>query len=231
MPAFATSRSIGPAASSIRSTSARLETSPTTAAPPISAATASTCPPVRPVTVTCQPAPASSRARLAPMPRPPPVTRALDGMSDLRGRGGYVHGVCRSMLAPAQEQERYGQRLEAGADHVRGAVAPDIGRLAQGGLDEDASGVAHQGVEREHRRSLLGRDHPVQIRLPDRHHGGEDETPEDQEEESEREAGRKAEAREQQDARCDAGDQRRRATGEEAPDPRRQIAAENLSAG
>src|SRR5205807_8086158 len=64
-------------------------TSPTSARPPISAATASTSAAVRAVTATCIPAAASSRATFAPIPRPPPVTsatpsrRSSDGTCDL----------------------------------------------------------------------------------------------------------------------------------------------------
>src|SRR5438067_3386227 len=76
MPAFATSRSTAPSSPIHRSTSLRLETSPTSPVPPISAATASTCSRVRPVTATRIPADARSRAMPAPIPRPPPVTRA-----------------------------------------------------------------------------------------------------------------------------------------------------------
>src|SRR5437763_8560234 len=76
MPAFATSRSTARSSSIHRSTSSRLETSPTSPVPPISAATASTCSRVRPATATRIPADARSRAMPAPIPRPPPVTRA-----------------------------------------------------------------------------------------------------------------------------------------------------------
>src|SRR5215212_7242297 len=91
-PAFATSKSSGSAVASIRSTSSRFETSPTTASPPSSRATSSTCSIVRALTVTCQPAAVSSRAIPAPMPRPPPVTNALDGICDLLQGLGVLQG-------------------------------------------------------------------------------------------------------------------------------------------
>src|SRR5262249_42377348 len=58
-------------------TESREETSSSTAVPPTSAATASTCPRVRAPTTTDQPSSASARATLAPIPRPPPVTSAI----------------------------------------------------------------------------------------------------------------------------------------------------------
>src|SRR5688500_4364120 len=230
MPAFATTRSSGSAAAIIRSTSSRFETSPTTAAPPISVATASTWSLVRPVTVTCQPAVASSRAIPAPIPRPPPVTSALDTLRHLRARRDDLDGVRGRALAPPVEEELESQRLEAGADHVRGAVAPDIGRLAERRLDHDATGVAHQRVEGEDGGPLRGGDQPVQVRLPDRHLGGEDETPEHEEEEREREVGGQAQDREQDDAHARAEDQRGRPAMEHASDPRGQVAAGDLRA-
>src|SRR6266545_2712701 len=93
MPALATRRSRAPrpcsTSATIRSTSSRLETSATTARPPISLATCSTSSRVRAETATRIPADASSRAMLAPIPRPPPVTSAIcplrspDGTRDL----------------------------------------------------------------------------------------------------------------------------------------------------
>src|SRR5438094_5532657 len=81
MPAFAQSTSIGPrplsTSRTIASTESASETSPTTASPPISVATASTCSRVRAETATRAPADASSRAMFAPIPRPPPVTSAI----------------------------------------------------------------------------------------------------------------------------------------------------------
>src|ERR1700730_5038168 len=85
MPALQTRRSTSPASLAQRSTSSRFETSPTSARPPMSRATVSTCFCVRPVTRTRMPAAASSRAMFSPIPRPPPVTRALpdNGTADL----------------------------------------------------------------------------------------------------------------------------------------------------
>jgi hypothetical protein len=89
MPAFATSRSIGPSSrstvSTIRSTSSRFETSASIASPPISFATSSTCARVRAETATRMPARANSRAIFAPIPRPPPVTNATPESSDGTG--------------------------------------------------------------------------------------------------------------------------------------------------
>src|SRR5438034_11721175 len=80
MPAFAQSRSIGPRPLStwrtIDSTESGLETSATTGIPPRSYATSSTSSLVRAATAMRAPARASSRAMLAPIPRPPPVTSA-----------------------------------------------------------------------------------------------------------------------------------------------------------
>src|SRR5919198_1583285 len=97
IPAFATSRSTG--ADSARSTAAASETSSWTARPPISAATASTWSSERAATVTSQPSAASTRAMFAPIPRPPPVTKAsgnrsLDCVERLRVlERRYVAGV------------------------------------------------------------------------------------------------------------------------------------------
>src|SRR5437764_4711285 len=75
-PALLTRRSTPPSSANHRSTSSSRETSPTSARPPISRATDSTCSLVRAVTATSIPAAASSRATFAPIPRPPPVTSA-----------------------------------------------------------------------------------------------------------------------------------------------------------
>src|SRR5918994_670968 len=99
MPAFATSRSIGPSSRSvsatIRSTSACSVTSPAIASPSVSCATASTCACVRAETATRIPARVSSRATSAPIPRPPPVTSATpvssDRIRDLLERLGILH--------------------------------------------------------------------------------------------------------------------------------------------
>src|SRR6476646_11549510 len=77
MPALATSRSTSRTWATMRSTEPRSQTSTCTHSPPISAATACTCPPLRAPTTTSQPSPASARAIPAPIPRPPPVTSAL----------------------------------------------------------------------------------------------------------------------------------------------------------
>src|SRR6266545_748554 len=99
-PAFATKRSIGsppPISNStlatIRATSSRFETSPTTASPPISSATRSTCSRVLAETATRMPAEASSRAMFAPMPRPPPVTSAICPSSSGNRARDLVEGI------------------------------------------------------------------------------------------------------------------------------------------
>src|SRR4051794_12051531 len=76
MPALFTSSSTAPTAANARSTDSGDPTSSSTARPPISPATASTCASVRAATTTDQPSSASARATFAPIPRPPPVTRA-----------------------------------------------------------------------------------------------------------------------------------------------------------
>src|SRR5437868_12845994 len=102
VPALQTSRSTSPASSAQRSTSSRFDTSPTSARPPMSRATAPTCSCVRPVTMTRIPAPASSRAMFSPMPRPPPVTSALpdNGTADLlQALGVLERGQVTGILA------------------------------------------------------------------------------------------------------------------------------------
>src|SRR3954468_11068977 len=131
MPALQTSRSTSPASSAQRSTSWRLATSPTSARPPISRATAPTCSCVRPVTMTRMPASASSRAMFSPMPRPPPVTSALpdNGTADLLQAFGVL--------------ER-GQIAGILAEHARAHGAPDDlrrPRLRQRADPEDALGL------------------------------------------------------------------------------------------
>ena len=61
----------------------------------------------------------------------------------------------------------------ARADHVRRGVAPYVGRASERGLHGHAAARAEQRVERQDRGPLLGRDEPVQERLPDRHRRGE----------------------------------------------------------
>src|SRR5687768_9814393 len=78
MPALFTSTSRSPASSTKRFASSTLETSAWTARPPSSdAIAAASSAPDRYPTTTVAPACASSRATAAPIPREPPVTRAV----------------------------------------------------------------------------------------------------------------------------------------------------------
>ena len=133
------------------STSVSRETSPTSARPPISAATASTCAAVRPVTATRMPAAASSRAIPLPMPRPPPVTSATPSKrSDNRARSRRAPRGSRATRGrpgprPARPPARRGARSSRCASSAgrRRTGDPLRGeRLAE--LVRD--GVAHLGA-------------------------------------------------------------------------------------
>src|SRR5262249_52402685 len=105
----------------IDATDSGLETSATTGIPPRSYATSSTSSLVRAATAMRAPARASSRAMLAPMPRPPPVTSATcpsRRSSAITGLGRFaqrVEGFARrhgqSMPARAADDEAV-QRFE-----------------------------------------------------------------------------------------------------------------------
>ena len=80
-------------------------------------------------------------------------------------------------LAPGEDLERNRERRDERRDHVRRGVAVEVGGPAQGRLEHDAAGGAHQVVEREHSRPLLGRDDAVHERLPERPDDREDQGP------------------------------------------------------
>ena len=71
-----------------------------------------------------------------------------------------------------------------------GAVAVDVGDPAERRLRDDAAGRAHQRVERQHGRPLLGRDHAVDERLAQRSFDGEDHAPTREQDERDDEARR-----------------------------------------
>src|SRR5689334_15182944 len=140
MPAFAASRSIGPSSLSawmtMCSTEARSVTSTSIGTPWISRATCSTCARVRAATATCAPAEASSRAIPAPIPRPPPVTRAT--CPSRRSAGCDIGDLLQGLgVLEGREVARVGpERLGANGtpDDLRAA------RLGQGGNEQHPLG-------------------------------------------------------------------------------------------
>ncbi len=107
-----------------------------------------------------RPAPGASRSGLGRSRR-----RAVSLLSD--------HRVCGDVLASRQRVEGDPQRRDPSRNQVRRAVAPDVGGAAEQPAGRDAAGRAHQRVEGEDRRPLLGGDHAVEVGLPDRHRGRE----------------------------------------------------------
>ena len=93
---------------------------------------ASTCSRVRPVTATCMPAAASSRAMFSPIPRPPPVTSATASRSDWPSR--------RSPPVTPGSRATTGRPdpCRARARARRGARSSPTARLRQRGDPEDA---------------------------------------------------------------------------------------------
>ena len=180
MPAFATSRSIGPAASSIRSTSSRLETSPTTAVAAdlrrdrldlIARAAGHRHVPAGACELAGDAgadAAAASGDECSRRHSGPPCSsgRAVTVSAGARARGGSGAGT---VLRAAGSRRRSRTRCRSSR---RRPTRPSTGWITTPPVlpirESNDSTVAR----------CCGRDHPVQVRLPDRHHGGEDEAPE-----------------------------------------------------
>src|SRR4029079_4444635 len=159
VPAFATRRSTSPASANQAVTSSRALTSPTSARPPISAATLSTCSAVRPVTVTSIPAVSGSRALFAPIPRPPPVINAVCPARLSTARAYSATGKSRAELprplrhlARHADLEHRRERLERAAElHVhehRDARPVALRREVHLEMHRDARPVAVEGAVR-----------------------------------------------------------------------------------
>ena len=102
-------------------------------------------------------------------------------------------------LAPGEDDERQGHHLDRRRDEVRGRVAVDVGDPAEERLRDDAAGRAHEGVERQHRRPLGGRDEAVDEGLAHRALDRERQAPHREQDQGDREARRQADDREQDD--------------------------------
>src|SRR6266542_861245 len=160
IPAFAHRRSTGPSTPStcatIAATASASETSATTASPSTSRATASTSSRVRALTATRAPALASSRAMLAPIPRPPPVTSATcpSSRSSLTPvhprREDRIYGLRRrhrEAVRTCATHDETVQRLELEALAVDEVVMHRVRRL--GGERPRELGVAVENVRRQ----------------------------------------------------------------------------------
>ena len=119
----------------------------------------------------------------------------------------------------------------AGREQVRGRIAVDVRDASEGRLGDHAAGRAHQRVEREHGRPLLGRDQPVDERLAQGSLDGKDQAPRCQQGERDEEIAGQADDREQRDVHDPAEDQGIGSPAEEAPNPGDGEPAHDLGAG